>query len=119
MHRFGSVRGDIDHQAIVRDIDKLEALVADLWVISSPFDHRRLYNSHAMASAPLLEDWRLVFRSMPCLEGLATGHPLLPGRQRPIITSNLWLLSPELGLARSLSRWFRLGQPANGASKEP
>jgi hypothetical protein len=110
MHRFGSVRGDIDHQAIVRDIDKLEALVADLWAISSPFDHRQLYNSRTMGSAPLLEDWRLAVRPMLCLEGLATGHPLLPGSKRSIVTSHLWLLSPELGLARTFSRWYRLGE---------
>ncbi|WP_369333062.1 DUF6634 family protein [Mesorhizobium carmichaelinearum] len=118
MHRFGSAKGDVDYDAITRDIDRLEALVADLWVVSSPFDCRRIYNSRAMASAPLIDDWRLVVRPMPCLEGFATGHPLLPGSRRPIVTSDLWLFSTELGLARSLSRWFRLGQPACHAPKD-
>lgn len=118
MHCFGSKNADIDRDAIARDIDRLEALVADLWVVSSPFDCRRLYNDRTLASAPLLENWRRVVRPMPCLEGLVTGHPSLPGRRRAIVTSDLWLFSEELGLARSLSRWFRLGEPFCDTSKD-
>lgn len=117
MHRFGSTKGDIDHDAITRDIDRLEALVADLWVVSSPFDCRRLFNERTLASAPLLEDWRLTVRPVPCLEGLSTGHPLLPGRRRAVVTSDVWLFSEELRLARSLNRWFHLGEPYSHASE--
>ncbi len=110
MHRFGSTKDDIDYNALSRDIERLEALAADFWALASPLDRRQLYNSRTMASAPLLEEWRLAVRPMPCLEGLATGHPLLPGNKRLIVTSDLWLFSPELGLARTFSRWYRLGE---------
>ncbi|WP_378951240.1 DUF6634 family protein [Mesorhizobium sp. ANAO-SY3R2] len=48
----------------------------------------------------------------PCLAGLSSGHPKLPGTQRPIRTSDVWLVSQDWGWARTLSRWYRLGRPA-------
>lgn len=119
MHCFGNANDDINRDAIIRDIERLEALVADLWVLGvSPFDCRRLYNDVTLADAPLLENWRLSVRPVPCLEGLSTGHPLLPGFRRLIVTSEISVFSPELGLARSLSRWFRLGEPRRYALKD-
>ncbi|WP_434725719.1 DUF6634 family protein [Mesorhizobium sp. RIZ17] len=116
MHLFGKAKGEIDRDAIIRDINKLEALVADLWVLGvSPFDCDRLFNEATLSDAPILENWRLGVRPAFCLEGLSTGHPLLPGCRRPIATSNIWAFSPQLGLARSLSRWFRLGEPYDPA----
>ncbi|MER8911423.1 hypothetical protein NKH99_27805 [Mesorhizobium sp. M0854] len=117
MHRFGNTK-DIDYDGIRRDIERLEKLVADLWVIASPFDYRRLYNERTLSDAPLLEDWRQAVRPVPCLVGLATGHPLLPGCGRPIMTSDIWLFSEELRLARSVSRWYRLGKPFRDMTKD-
>ena len=61
--------------------------------------------------APLLDRWVLGRRTVPCLMGLSTGHPELPGQGRVITTSDLWLLSRDMGWARTLSRWYRLGRP--------
>lgn len=92
----------------VHEMERLAALVADVERI-----HRGV-PPEAMAGedAPILDRWILAGRMVPCLAGLSTGHPLLPGTSRPIGTSDLWLLSKDYGWARTLSRWYRLGRPA-------
>ena len=47
--------------------------------------------------------------SRPCLLGDIQGHPLLRGPR--IETSELWAFAPELGWARTMSRFYRLGRP--------
>lgn len=103
-----------DLEAFGAEISRLEALVADLWHVSI---HSRP-ETGATRDAPILENWRLAFRPMPCLVGLATGHPKLPGNQREIMTSPLWMLSAQLGLGRTESRWYQLGRPASSVSQD-
>lgn len=113
MLRFGPTV-DLDRLAFGAEIVSLEALVADLWYVS-------IHNApaaNATFDAPILDNWRLAFRPCPCLVGLATGHPKLPGRQREIVTSGIRMLSPQLGLGRTESRWYQLGRPASSASKD-
>lgn len=43
------------------------------------------------------------------LRGEVAGHPEL--RDGPIETSQLFFIDQKLGLARTLSRWYRLGAP--------
>lgn len=62
--------------------------------------------------APLLDRWLIAQRSAPCLVGLSTGHPLLPGAGRKIVTSEIQLMSRDREWARTSSRWYRLGRPA-------
>ncbi len=64
-----------------------------------------------LAAAPILSGWR---RSLvPCLEPVLIGqvaeHPRLPG-QRRVATSRLLALDPDRGWARTVSRWYRLGE---------
>lgn len=118
MYHFGSKNGEVDHDGIGRDIERLERLVADLLVVRSPLDCSRLYNELTLCSAPVLDDWRLAVRPVPCLMGFATGHPLLSGYRRSIVTSDIWLFSEELGLARTMSGWYRLGNPSRDMSKD-
>lgn len=63
-------------------------------------------------AAPILDRWILGQRIVPCLAGLSTGHPMLVGEGRLIGTSDLWLLSKDHNWGRTLSRWYRLGRPA-------
>lgn len=105
---------DRDLEAFGTEISRLEALVADLWHVSI---HRRPEHG-ATRDAPILENWRLAFRPTPCLVGLATGHPKLPGNQREIVTSRLRMLSAQLGLGRTESRWYQLGRPASPVSQD-
>lgn len=92
----------------VRQIERLAELVADVERI-----HRGV-PPEAMAGddAPILDRWILAKRAVPCLAGLSTGHPELTGQNRLINTSDLWLLSKDRSWARTLSRWYRLGRPA-------
>jgi Family of unknown function (DUF6634) len=67
-----------------------------------------------LLQAPLLVDWRLALGlSGLALTGFAAGHPLLGSKK--IVTSPLWVLDPQLRWARTLSRFYRLGVPADGA----
>jgi hypothetical protein len=65
---------------------------------------------------PLLDRWILGNTLAPCLVGLSTGHPTLVGANRAIATSNVWLMSDDMTWARTLSRWYRLGHPAERSS---
>jgi len=62
--------------------------------------------------APLLQDWVPV--STPeglKLIGYATGHPVHGNRM--VMTTPLWWADPDGNWARSLSRFYRLGPPAD------
>ncbi|MCA0058512.1 MULTISPECIES: DUF6634 family protein [unclassified Mesorhizobium] len=89
-------------------VDRLLALAADL-------EHVRCgVPPEVMAgeAAPIIDRWILAQRIVPGLAGLSTGHPRLVGQDRLIATTDLWLLSEDRAWARTLSRWYRLGRPA-------
>ncbi len=91
-----------------RDFLRFSSLVADM-------DHiRHGVPPVTMAGddAPLLDRWLLGNVLTPALVGLSTGHPALPGTNRPIATSQVFLMSADMSWARTLSRWYRLGRPA-------
>ena len=87
---------------------RLIALADDMREIRSGVPPERL-----AVDPPILERWMLANRPARCLAGLSFGHPLLPGEARPIVTSDLCLISDDHGWARTLSRWYRLGRPAD------
>lgn len=93
------------------ETERLAALVADMERI------RRGVPPEVMAggNTPILDRWVFARRVVPCLAGFSTGHPLLPGHNRLIGTSDLWLLSEDRSWARTLSRWYRLGRPAENS----
>jgi hypothetical protein len=100
-----------DHpsEAFVSETERLASLVADME------GFRRGELPQALADgkdAPILDRWILGSRPVPCLAGLSTGHPRLAGVNRAIATSDLWLMSADRTWARTLSRWYRLGRPA-------
>lgn len=94
--------------AFEEELERLQALVADMERLRAGLSHAEL-----AADAPLLDYWSLTTRSEVCLVGRSTGHPLLPGARRPISTSCLWVMSKDRRFARTLSRWYRLGTPAD------
>ncbi len=93
---------------------RLKALVADMDKIGAGASPEDL-----VGDVPLLDHWLVDQRPIPCLTGMATGHPRLVGQGRPIITSDLWLISEDRRWARTLSRWYRLGRPAGSARDTP
>jgi hypothetical protein len=95
--------------AFVDGMARVAALLADMERIhrgQSPGDL-------AGSEPPILDRWILASTMVPCLAGLSTGHPRLVGENRLIGTSDLWLLSEDRSWARTLSRWYRLGRPAD------
>lgn len=62
-----------------------------------------------LADAPFLDNYAPTFRMAPCLTGMVQGHPSV--NQPAVLTSNLWAYAPELGWARTLFRYYRLGKP--------
>jgi hypothetical protein len=104
---IGKGRDDFPSQDDLHEITKYDRLVDDLkFVVSNP-----LSTISDREKFPLLEDWSIATRQAPCLLGAAYGHPTFPGREFPFTSSELVLFAPEFGLARTRSRWFRLGSP--------
>jgi hypothetical protein len=80
-----------------------EALARDLRAVEAA-------DFNVDAAGPVeLENWRLTERSVLSLAGVSLGHPVLG--TKPIRTSQVFFLDLELGIARSFSRWYRLGMP--------
>ncbi|MCW3477547.1 DUF6634 family protein [Limobrevibacterium gyesilva] len=85
-------------------VARLEALVTDLERLATG-DRPSIAE---LARAPLLDPVGFGTRELPCLVGGNQGHPFLTG---PVIkTSDVWALSLDLGWARTLSRYYRLGR---------
>nr|WP_325265540.1 DUF6634 family protein [uncultured Rhizobium sp.] len=56
-----------------------------------------------------IDRWALANRTVPCLIGIPTAHPKI-GDGEPLFSSELYYLDPEACIARSFSRWYRLGE---------
>ena len=96
---------------LLGDITRLELLIGDLRKISA--GHRP--SAADLAAAPIIDAWAIGRRTSPCLVGSVHGHPELRG---PLsVTSDLWVFAPDLGWARTLSRYYRLGRPAGTANQ--
>jgi hypothetical protein len=98
----GAEQGD----AFEAEFMRLSSLVADMARIG-----RGVPVEELVRHAPLLDRWVEAARLAPCLVGLASGHPTLPGVDRSIATSDLVLISDDREWARTRSRWYRLGRP--------
>lgn len=58
----------------------------------------------------VIDRWCPARRTVPCLIGIATGHPTVKDGH-PLFSSELFYLDADRGVARSFSRWYKLGQP--------
>lgn len=99
--------GDIaDH------IARLEALVVDL----ERFTSGDLPTPDELGAAPLLSPYGLSQRPTYCLAGGNNGHPILTGQT--IRASELHVIAPDQGWARTYSRLYRLGEPFDRATQD-
>ncbi|WP_349434310.1 hypothetical protein [Pararhizobium sp. A13] len=85
-------------------IVRLKSLTADLERLAA---NKRISFSREPI---LIDDWILSRRAVPCLLGRMTGHPTIADNN-PGVTSEVYFLDENLGLARTLSRWYRLETP--------
>lgn len=104
LFRPGETGGDL----LAMETERVRSLLTDMDRILG--GHRP--ETIANADAPILDQWNPINRPASCLVGLSTGHPKLPGTNREIVTSDVWLVSDDLTWVRTLSRWYRLGRPA-------
>ena len=100
----------IGHRGILGDVTgtlaRLESLVSDI----ERFGSGEMPSARELEAAPLLSPYAIGTRTVPCLVGGNSGHPILKG---PVITtSDVWIMAPEFGWARTYSRLYRLGEPA-------
>lgn len=98
---------------IEEHLDRLRRLVIDVEALA----FGRHPSAAELAEAPILESWALAARTVPCLTGRFLGHPKIRSG-RDGVTSDIWIHAPGHGYARTLSRWYRLGEPA-ARSGEP
>ncbi|WP_343227779.1 DUF6634 family protein [Rhizobium laguerreae] len=64
--------------------------------------------AQALSPDVAINTWALTKRAVPCLIGRPIGHPSVT-RGKPVASSELFYLDPERGIARTMSRWYRLG----------
>jgi hypothetical protein len=64
-----------------------------------------------LRAAPFLDQWTAVATLLGLrLTGIVSGHPLLGDRR--VVTSALWIADPKAQWVRTLSRYYRLGEPS-------
>jgi hypothetical protein len=69
-----------------------------------------------LSKAPILDNWAFSIEPRRRLIGTVTGHPRLPDGW--ITTSPLVWIDPDRGVARTISRYYRLGRPLGTASDQ-
>lgn len=83
-------------------IPRLRGLCADLEVLSAGG------SINLPEDLAEIEEWTLLKRTVPCLTGLISGHPFIRNGDFGA-TTEIYYLDQKLGMARSLSRWYKLG----------
>jgi hypothetical protein len=84
-------------------ISRLRSLLVDLEAVACD-DHYKF-----RGNAVFIEDWMLMRRTIPCLAGTMTGHPTVTDGS-PGITTEIYFIDEDRGIARSMSRWYRLSR---------
>lgn len=82
--------------------DVIEQLVKDLRLAEAG-----RISASDLNGAPVLYDYRVVPSPVGFLTGIVEGHPKLQ-TGREIKTSQVYFIDSDLGIARTLSRWYRL-----------
>jgi len=70
-----------------------------------------------LKAAPIIDKWSYGLVPARCIAGLVRGHPVL-GNLARVHTSEVILIDPEHGWARTWSRYYRLGVPEGVAGSE-
>jgi hypothetical protein len=101
----------LDPAALTPDLGRrLRALADDCDLLCQ----RRSVSLFVLDAAPRLNDWVAMLTPMGVqLMGQVSGHPLLG--DRAAITSPVWIADPQGRWVRTLSRFYRLGSPADRA----
>ena len=98
--RGGKVLGDISYE--LARLEQLTLAIDHLAGGTFP-------DPDVIAAAPLLDRWASSIRPAHCLIGECRDHPRFNGPL--IVTTDLWIMAPDLGWCRTLGRYYRLGKP--------
>ncbi|MGO7848600.1 DUF6634 family protein [Rhizobium leguminosarum] len=101
MDEFGSLESRWRWSTAAMTIGRLRSLADDLEAVAAGSVPER-------PAIALMTSWSFGTRATPCLVGHAFGHPNISDG-RPAYSSELFYLDPERGIARTMSRWYRLG----------
>jgi hypothetical protein len=85
------------------DASRLEQLARDLRAIAA--GNLVIDNTTSVE----LANWRLTYRRVLSLNGVSISHPTLGTKS--IRTSEVYFIDLDRGIARTLSRWYRLTTP--------
>ncbi|WP_430254853.1 DUF6634 family protein [Neorhizobium sp. DAR64872/K0K18] len=66
------------------------------------------FDFSVLGSAPIIDEFRIAHRTIPCLAGQISNHPLLRDGKSSV-TSQIFYMDPHKRAARTFSRWYRLG----------
>jgi hypothetical protein len=91
--------------------DRLTKLLRDIRNLRAG----ELPSSEDLRAAPLIDKWSYGLIPARCIAGSVRGDPILGNRAR-VHTSELVLIDPEHGWARTWSRYYRLGTPDGPAT---
>lgn len=69
--------------------------------------HSGNFNVSQLRAAPQLDCYRAVVGHAYALSGIVSGHPRLADGKE-IVTSQLFFLDPDRGIARTMNNWYRL-----------
>lgn len=91
---------------ILADKRRLHQVLADLDRLE-----RGEFSAPCLLAETTLDNWRFDFRKVSCLRGVVEGHPFFVDGQI-IHSSEIFAFLEDDGerFARTLSRWYRLGQ---------
>ncbi|MGO8653080.1 DUF6634 family protein [Rhizobium ruizarguesonis] len=82
-------------------INRLRSIAVDLEAVNEG-------QPAGISGGVLIRNWALAQRTVPCLIGHTTGHPLI-ANDRPTFSSPIYYIDRERQIARTFSRWYRLG----------
>jgi hypothetical protein len=100
--------GDAPHSALA----SAQSLAADLACLVASEQP----SAGALASAPVIDWWLPAFRSSGAFIGKISGRPNITNG-RTGVTSQLFVIDPAMGWARTWSRFYRLGRPAHQSER--
>lgn len=92
-------------QLLINEAARLDLLADDLRLIAEGLAP----TAEMLGDAPLLDQFTLASRPVPCLIGYQTGHPTVKGKL--VATSGLWVTAADHSWVRTQSRFYRLGRP--------
>ena len=85
--------------------------IANLRALADDLERMTMFQPNGeLEDAPTLNGWSPVLRPVGALSGFVQEHPLLGTRH--VVTSEVFAMDTERGWARTLSRFYRLGDAA-------